>query len=102
MTATSAEGTVIVNRMGTIEDVDEGACALLGYSKGELVGLHGSELIPVAAQPATAVTVDRMSLGEVPLQREGLMMRKDGEVLSVDVSAQILPNGRMAFKLRRR
>ena len=70
------EATIIVNRLGTIEDVDDAACTLLGYSKQELVGLHGSDLIPASAQPATAVTIDRMRLGELPLeQQEGSSLR---------------------------
>jgi PAS domain S-box-containing protein len=100
--AAPVEGTVIVNRLGTVEDADDGACALLGYSKRELVGLHGSELIPPAAQPATAVSIDRMRLGEISLQQQGRVRRKDGLVLSVDVSAQMLPNDRLAFRLRER
>ena len=54
------DATIVVNRLGTVEEVDEGACTLLGYSKGELVGLHGSELIPTEAQPATAASIDRV------------------------------------------
>ena len=96
------EATVIVNRLGTVEDVDDAACALLGYSREELLGLHGSDLIPADAQPATAVAIDRMLLGEIPLQRHGRVRRKDGSVLGVDVRTQILPNERLAFSLRKR
>ena len=100
--ATPVDGTVVVNRLGTVEDADDEACALLGYSKRELVGLHGSELIPPAAQPATAVSIDRIRHGEISLQQQGRVRRKDGLVLSVDVSAQMLPDDRMAFRIRQR
>ena len=96
------EGTVIINRLATVEEVDDGACALLGYTKAELVGLHGSDLIPAAAAPATAVSIDLMRLGERPLQQQGHVVRKDGAVVEVDILAQLLPGERMALTLRQR
>ena len=96
-----SEGTVIVGRFGIIEDADDGACGLLGYSKTELVGLHGSELVPPEARPSTAVSIDRMRHGEISF-RQGHLRRKDGSVLSVDVSVERLSNHRLAFTLRRR
>lgn len=94
-------GTVIVSRFSVIEDADEGACALLGYSKTELVGLHGSELVPPEARPSTAVSIDRMRHGEISFG-EARMRHKDGSVFDVEVSVQRLPNDRLAFTLRRR
>jgi len=96
------DATIVVNRLGTVEEVDEGACTLLGYSKGELVGLHGSELIPTEAQPATAASIDRIRLGELPAAQQGLLQCKDGSVLSVEVHVQTCPNDRLAFSIRRR
>jgi len=96
------DATIVVNRLGTVEEVDDGACALLGYSKGELVGLHGSELIPPAAQPSTAVSIDRIRLGELPAEQQGSLRHKDGSVLSVEVHVRTFPDNRLAFDIRRR
>jgi PAS domain S-box-containing protein len=64
----------VVSELSTIEQVDEAACALLGYGKHELIGLHGSEIVPPDYQPATAVSVDRMRRGELT-QRIGRLQR---------------------------
>lgn len=95
------DGTFVTGRYGIIEAVDAGACRLLGYTEDELVGLHGSELIPHAERPTTAVSLDRMRRGELP-ERVGHVPRKDGEVLVFDVSARRLPDGRIALDLRQR
>ena len=95
------DAIVVVGPRGIIEDVDDGACHLLGYSRADLVGLHGSELVPRDAQVATATSIDRMRRGDFTL-REGRLVRKDGDEIAVEVSAQPLPEGRIALRLRAR
>jgi len=95
-----AEGTLIIGPLGTIEDADDTVCALLGYSKDVLLSLHGSDLIPPEHRPAVAVALDRMRQDDVALVAPGLVMRKDGSVLSVEVTARRLPNKRLALSLR--
>jgi PAS domain S-box-containing protein len=95
------DGRFIIGRRGVIEDVDAAGCALLGYARDDVVGLHGSELVPFDARPATAASLDRMRLGEIA-RRAGHLTTKDGTVLDVDVSARPLPDGRLALTVRRR
>lgn len=97
----STHATLVISSRGTIVDVDDAACALLGYPKAELLGLHGSELVPREAQPATAASIDRMRHGEVPF-RTGRLRRKDGAVLDVDVRAERLPNDLLALHVQKR
>jgi PAS domain S-box-containing protein len=80
-------GTFVIGRMGRIEDVDDRACALLGYSLSELRALHGSQLIPPQERAAVAVSMDRMRRGEVKRQR-GRLLRKDGTTIPVDVTVE--------------
>jgi PAS domain S-box-containing protein len=93
-------GCFIVGRRGTIEDVDAGGCALLGYAREDVVGLHGSELVPLDARPATAASLDRMRHGEIT-RRAGRLVHKDGTVLGIDVTAQRLSDGRLILKVRK-
>jgi PAS domain S-box-containing protein len=95
------DATVVVGPRGFIEDADDGACRLLGYSRAELVGLHGSELVPRDAQAATAASIDRMRRGDFALAN-GRLIRKGGEEIAVQVSARPLPEGRIALSLRAR
>ena len=99
--AASRAGVFVIGATGTIEDVDAAACALVGYSRDELVGLHGSELIPLAARPATAVSIDRMRRGEIA-RRQGRLRRKDGAVILVEVSAGALQDGRLILSVATR
>ena len=62
--------------------------------------MHGSELVPFEARPATAASLDRMRLGEIT-RRQGRLMHKDGTMVSVDVTAQRLPDGRLTLTVRR-
>ena len=72
---------------------------MLGYSKEELVGLHGSELIPPERRPGVAVALDRFRRGDVAFTAQGFIMRKGGSVLSIEVTARRLPNNRLALSL---
>jgi PAS domain S-box-containing protein len=79
-------GTFVIGHMGRIEDVDDRACTLLGYSLAELRALHGSQLIPPPDRAAVAVSLDRMRRGEVN-RRRGRLLRKDGTAIPVEVTA---------------
>jgi PAS domain S-box-containing protein len=90
-----------IGSLDTIEDVDEAACTLLGYGRAELVSMHGSELVPESAQPSTAVSLDRMRRGEVS-SAAGLLRRRDGTIVEVDVRARRRPQGGLILHVRRR
>ena len=92
-------GTFVVGPLGTIEGVDEGACRLLGYTQDQLVGLHGSELIPPEARASTAVSLDRMRRDELAVNN-GRMIRSDGSTFPVEVSARPLGEGRLELCVR--
>jgi len=94
------KGTLVIGPLSTIEDIDDAGCALLGYSKHELVGLHGSELIPREHRPSVAVALDRIRRGDLALPMPGFVMRKDGSVLHIELRARNLPNNRLALSLR--
>jgi PAS domain S-box-containing protein len=90
---------VVVDAHGMVEEVSEEACALLGYSRAELLGLHGSELVPREDHPATAASIDRMRRGELTIQT-GRLRRKDGALIGVEVEGRPLQGGRLALGFR--
>ena len=92
-------GRIIVNARDVIEDVDSSVCTLLGYAKEEIIGMHGSELVPLDAHAATAVSLDRMRHGEVT-DRPGRLRHRNGAVLDVHVTARMLSDGRLLLALR--
>ena len=91
--------TFVIGRLGQIEEVDDAACTLLGYRYPELVQLHGADVIPPDARPMTAATIDRMRRGEARGAR-GRLMRKDGTMVHVDVTARCLPQGQLVLTVR--
>ena len=95
------EARFVIGRLGAIEDVDDGACRLLGYSRAELLELHGSDLIAFGERPAVAVSLDRMRRGDIEW-RYGRIVRKDGSVVAVEVHADQLPDDCLALRVRER
>ena len=95
----SLEARFVVGPYGVIEEVNAAALALVGYTEEELVGAHGSLLVPREAQPATAVSVDRMRRGEITT-RVGQLLRRDGTVLVVDIRSRPLSDGRIVLVVR--
>ena len=94
MSGGSCAGRFVVGPFGRIEDVDEGACALLGYTRYELLALHGADLVSAADRPSTAVGVNEMRLGTIS-QCQGRLLRKDGSLIAVDVTGRPLGEGRV-------
>jgi PAS domain S-box-containing protein len=98
--ASARDARLIVGRRGIIEDIDAAGCALLGYAREDVIGLHGSELVPPDSRPSTAASLDRMRLGEIS-RREGRVLRRDGTILAVEVTAQRAPGGRLTLSLKK-
>ena len=99
-TAASQEGIFVLGPLDTIEDVDEKGCALLGYSKAELIGRHGSEIVPPERHFGVAVALDRMRHGDLTTVAAGVMMRKDGSQVRVEVTVQKRDDQRLVLRVR--
>ena len=101
MVAAAADGQVVIGQLSWIEDADEGACRILGYERDELIGRHGADLVCRVDQPSVAASIDRMRRGDIQ-HRQGRLVRKDGTIVEVEVSANALADGRLALVLRER
>ena len=79
---------------GRLTDVNEAACRLLGYERDELMGKTIFDLIPAedAGRPR-AVRADLLLPGRMNTA-EWTQQRKDGTFVQVEVSSNILPDGR--------
>ena len=75
-------------------DVNQAACRLLGYDRDELIGKTIFDIIPVEdADRLRAVKSDLLFPGRVSTA-EWTQKRKDGGLVPVEVSSNILPDGR--------
>ena len=87
----ASDGIFIADRTGRYVDVNRAGCALLGYTREELLQLSIDDI--------SVVTPDRpLRLAEVrtggALLNVRQLRRKDGELLSVEISATRLADGR--------
>jgi PAS domain S-box-containing protein len=98
MSRTPLQATFRVGPLSQIEEVDAGACALLGYSRGELLSMHGSDLVLAQDRPVVAMSVNEMRLG-VLAHSQGRLLRKDGSLVSVDVTGHPLGEGRVELRV---
>ena len=89
----------VIDRLGRIEDVNDEACMLLGYHREELLRLYGSELVLAEDRVRVGLSVEQMRRGEAD-RRQGRLVRKDGRVVPVDVTARPLPERRVALLVR--
>src|SRR5437899_12077154 len=67
---------------------------MLGYDRGELIGKTIFDIIPAEDAPRLkAVRAELLTPGKVE-SGEWTLIRKDGTFMAVEVSANILPDGR--------
>jgi PAS domain S-box-containing protein len=79
---------------GRYTEVNQAACRMLGYDHDELVGKTMLDLIPAEDAPRLAATrITLLVPGQVSTS-EWKLRRKDGTFVPVEVSANILSNGR--------
>jgi len=79
---------------GRFTDVNQAACRLLGYERDELIGKTIFDIIPAEdADRLRAVRADLLLPGRMNTA-EWTQQRKDGTFVQVEVSSNILPDGR--------
>jgi PAS domain S-box-containing protein len=79
---------------GRYVEVNQAACRMLGYEQHELVGKQILTLIPAEEAPRLAAERSAMLVSGRPITSEWTLTRKDGTLLPVEVSANILADGR--------
>lgn len=84
----------LANLDARFTDVNRAACRLLGYDRDELLGMTIFDIIPAEdAARLEATRLDLLAPGGT-IQNEWRLKRKDGTLVPVEVSANILADGR--------
>jgi diguanylate cyclase (GGDEF)-like protein/PAS domain S-box-containing protein len=68
-------------------DANVAMCAMLGYTRDEIIGLGIEDIHPIKDLPAVRGLFDKQVRGEISLAPDVPMLRKDGSVLYADVNA---------------
>jgi PAS domain S-box-containing protein len=95
----AADGIFVADANGCYLDVNEVGARMMGMSREEVIGQRVSDLIAEAELGPLENEWNRVSAGEWVL-REWRMRRKDGSVFAGEVSAKVLPDGRVQGILR--
>ena len=77
-----------------LTDVNQAACRLLGYDRDELVGKTIVDIIPPEDVPKLVATRDYLRSPGTAEVGEWTLLRRDGTPVPVEVSANILTDGR--------
>ncbi len=88
------EAFFLADLTGQFRDVNQAACRMLGYERSELLGKTVVDLLPPDEVPRlAAVFAELLVPGQVHVA-EWKHRRKDGTLIPVEVSSNVLPGGR--------
>ncbi|MCB0132859.1 MAG: PAS domain S-box protein, partial [Caldilineaceae bacterium] len=95
----ASEGIFIVNQAGQFIDVNNKGCQLSGYGRGELLTLTVSDLVAETESTNLVADFAQLALGE-HLFNERQLRHRDGHLVTVEVSASRLADGRLQAYVR--
>ncbi len=90
----ASDGIFVTDAKGDYLDVNTAGCELLGYTHEEMLSMNVRDLIPDEERADDPPQLDQLRTGKTII-RERLVKRKDGTLLPVEVSAKLLPDGRL-------
>jgi len=95
----AADGIFLSDPAGRFVEVNARACALLGYTRDDLLRLGLADVIDAANLIGTPLRVAEIDAGAA-IRGERRVRRKDGVVVPVEVSATLLADGRLQAIVR--
>jgi two-component system cell cycle sensor histidine kinase/response regulator CckA len=95
----ASDGVLVADAAGVLLDANEAACALTGYSSGELRGRNVTELVHPDEVARIAPEIARLAGGEI-VTTEWKLRRKDGTCTIVEARSKQLPDGRLQAFVR--
>ncbi len=90
----ASDGIFLADPQGRNIDVNSCVCAMLGYSREEILSMSLTDLLLPEDLSARPIQFDQLRDGG-PVISERRLLRKDGNLLPVEISARMLPDGRL-------
>ncbi len=90
----AADGIFIADIDGHYLEVNRQACEMLGYSGEEMLNLSWQDVIPAEDLSNNPLALDDLRAGKTVLKERRLRC-KDGRLLSVEIRAQMLADGKL-------
>lgn len=92
----SHDGIFMADAEGLIVEANSRACYMSGYKKKELLKKTLLDLTPESRRHKAPELFDVLREGQ-PIFLEGELLKKDGSVLSVEISSQMIGGGKIAM-----
>ena len=89
----AADAVFVADLEGRYIEVNPAACALLGYSREELLNMSIVDIILPEDEPGLVESREKMLRGETH-RAEQQLRRKDGSLVPVEINARIISDGR--------
>jgi len=89
----ASDGIFIADENAYFIDVNSAGCRMLGYTKEELSKMKFTELIPTPDVITNPVKFDDLKKADAVIN-ERRLIKKDGSVIEVEISAKVLADGR--------
>jgi len=90
----ASDGIFITDTEGRYIDVNRAGCELLGYTREEILDLKLPDLVPGEELESQSETIDTLLDGQTTIAERNLL-RKDGSIVPTEISAKLLPDGRL-------
>ncbi|MEJ2748048.1 MAG: PAS domain S-box protein [Anaerolineae bacterium] len=90
----AVDGIFIANAQGRYIEVNPSGCEMLGYTRQEILNLSMRDLIPAEDLNRNPLRLADLRAGN-PLLAERRLRHKDGRLLPVEISAQMLADGNL-------
>lgn len=90
----ASDGIFTTDSTGRYTDVNTSACAMVGYTREEILDKSISDLIPGEEMTILSAEMGKLAAGETTLT-EHRLLHKDGRMIPVEISARALPDGRL-------
>ena len=95
----ASDGIFVADATGEYIDVNSAGCALLGYTREEILQRSMVDLVNPDELAVSPFKLSDMQAGQAVLN-ERHMRRKDGSLVPVEISGRLLPDGRLLGLVR--
>jgi len=90
----ASDGIFVADQQGNYVEVNSKACAMLGYTRDELLNLNLRDLIPEEDRIASPLRLDEVYAGKTVVT-ERRLRRRDSTLIPVEISRKMLTDGRL-------
>jgi diguanylate cyclase (GGDEF)-like protein/PAS domain S-box-containing protein len=94
-----SDGVFLANLAGNYIDVNRAGCEMLGFTRPEILRMNIRDLVPESELDLLRQELGKMAVGATSV-KEWKLRRRDGTFVDVEISAKVLPGGRLQAFVR--